>query len=105
MIPTASWIDTTKNTTQTLNYEQTLFDLSEIYVRKFRQQLKENRRKVIKGTEFAEQLNSKILTEFSKRRIEYTKDTAFGKDTEKQKFWEAQIKKELAELDEFAYEK
>jgi hypothetical protein len=50
-IKSASWIDTTYNTATTLRYQQTLFDISEIYARRFRNELIENRKKIIYGTQ------------------------------------------------------
>jgi hypothetical protein len=105
MIPSASWMDTTENLSQNIKYQQTLFDLSEIYVRKFRKELRENRKKIFKGIEFTEKINSEILTDFSKRRIEYDKDTNFGTNPKMQKNWELLIQKELIELANYTYEK
>lgn len=105
IIKTASWIDTTKNITQSLLYQQTLFDICEIYTRLFRKALRENRKKIAKGTEIVKELNNKTMTDFSKRRIEYDRDTKFGNDLTKQKEWELQIQKELLDLNDFAYEK
>lgn len=105
MIKSASWIDTTANINQAIIYEQTLFDLSEIYARTFRKELKENRKKLVNGLQIAEELNAKIMADFSKRRIEYDLETKFGTDVEQQKAWEKQIQKELLLLEEFAYDK
>jgi len=105
IIKSASWIDTTGNINQALIYEQTLFDICEIYTRQFRKALRENRKKIANGTQIAQELNDKIMTDFSKRRIEYDKETKFAADKTKQREWEGQIQKELLELDDFAYEK
>ncbi|MBS1666516.1 MAG: hypothetical protein JST58_03990 [Bacteroidetes bacterium] len=104
-IKSASWIDTTINIDQSLIYQQTLFDISEIYTRQFRKALHDNRKKIISGTNFIEELNQKYITDFSKRRIEYDKQTKFGTDIAKQKEWEIQIQKELFDLSDFSYEK
>lgn len=102
-IKTASWIDTTNsNIEQSIRYQQTLFDMSEIYTRQFRKQLKENRKKFARGTQFVEGINQTIMTEFSKRRIKYDLETKFGEIENSQKEWESQIKIELFELDNFA---
>jgi hypothetical protein len=105
MIPTASWIDTTVNLNQSIIYQQTLFDLCEIYVRKFRKQLVDNKNKILKGISFAEKLNSEILSDFSKRRVKYDKETDYGRNLVIQKEWQLQIQKELIELDDYSYEK
>jgi len=105
LIKTASWIDTSKNVNQSLNYEQTLFDICEIYTRQFRKALRENRKKIANGTQIAEELNHQIMTDFSKRKYDYDNETKFGKDLPKQKEWENQIQKELFELNDFDYTK
>ena len=71
IIRSASWIDTTTNVNQSLMYQQTLFDICEIYTRQFRKALRENRKKIAKGMEIAKELNNKIMTDFSKRRVDY----------------------------------
>lgn len=101
-IKSASWIDTTYNMSLSLQYQQTLFNIAEIYARRFRKELRNNRRKILRGTEFVKELNVKILTDFSARRIIYDTETEFGQDSEKQRQWENQIDKELLELDDFA---
>jgi hypothetical protein len=104
-IRAASWIDTTTNVQQSLIYQQTLFDICEIYTRQFRKALRQNRKKIVKGTTIAEELNKKFMTGFAKRRIDYDRETKFGSDELKQKAWESQIHKELTELADYAFEK
>ncbi|MEO8415365.1 MAG: hypothetical protein ABI472_17020 [Ginsengibacter sp.] len=104
-IKSASWIDTTSNIQQLLTYQQTLFDISEIYARQFRKALHDNRKKIISGTNFIEELDQKYISDFSKRRIDYDRETKFGTDIEKQKEWEKQIQKELSDLKDFDYDK
>jgi hypothetical protein len=98
-------MDTTINVQQSLAYQQTLFDMCEIYTRQFRKALKENRKTIAKGTAIAEELNNRFMTDFAKRRIDYDRETKFGSDEPKQKEWESQIQNELTELSEYAYEK
>lgn len=105
MIKSASQIDTTANVQQSLQYQQTLFDLCEIYARKLRKALRENRKKLISGLEIAKELDNQIMTDFANRKSEYTLDTSSATDQIKQQKWESQIAKELEELNEFAYEK
>jgi len=100
-IKSASWIDTTANVSNSLKYQQTLFDICEIYTREFRKKLKENRKKIASGTQFVAKLNQEAMTEFSNRRIIYDRETNFGTIEEKQQEWELQIKKELVELEEY----
>lgn len=103
-IRSASWIDTTIDFSLSLKYQQTLFDICEIYARQFRKALKENRKKIIKGTAVAQQLNNQYLTEFAKRRISYDRATKFGSDLNLQKEWEIQILQELTELAKYSYD-
>jgi hypothetical protein len=103
-IKSASWIDTTSNISNSLRYEQTLFDMCEIYTRQFRKALKENRKKIASGTQFVDELNQKVMTDFSNRRVVYDRESNFGQISEKQTDWELQIQSELNELKEFANE-
>jgi hypothetical protein len=104
VIKSASWIDTTSNVSNSLRYQQSLFDICEIYTRQFRKALKENRKKIISGTNFVAELNQKIMTDFSNRRAVYDMESNFGLITEKQLEWESQIQNELVDLLEFANE-
>jgi hypothetical protein len=104
LIRTASWIDTTTNVEQSLIYQQTLFDICEVYTRQFRKALRENRKKIANGIKIAQDLNNLFMTEFAKRRVDYDRETRFGMDLTKQKEWEAKIKSELTQLDEYSYE-
>jgi len=101
----ASWIDTTTNVQQSIIYQQTLFDICEIYTRQFRKALKENRKKISKGTAIAEELNKQFMSAFAKRRVNYDRETKLSIDDTKQKEWENQIQKELTELANYAYDK
>lgn len=104
IIKSASWIDTSYDITESLKYQQTLWDMCEVYARHFRKELKQNRRKIASGTEFIRELNAKIMSDFSKRRIQYDTETKFGSVKEKQTQWEIQIQKELDDLKEFTRE-
>jgi len=104
LIKSASWIDTTKDIEASIRYQQTLFDICEIYTRHFRKELKENRKKIATGTQFIDGLNQKAMTDFSNRRVLYDRETNFGTIPEKQKDWTVQIQKELDEFKEFASE-
>jgi hypothetical protein len=105
IIVSASWIDTTSNVEESLRYQQTLFDLCEIYTRQFRKELKENRKIIASGTQFVEELNQKIMTDFANRRVVYDKETNYGLLSDKQLIWESQIQKELDELKDYAFDK
>jgi hypothetical protein len=102
IIRSASWIDTSYDVGTSLRYQQTLFDLAEVYARHFRKELKDNRKKILKGTEFIKELNAKAMTDFSKREVEYDTETQFGTNKIMQERWEAMIQVELDQLKEFA---
>jgi hypothetical protein len=104
LIKSASTIDTTSDVSASLRYQQTLFDICEIYTRQFRKALKENRKKIASGTQFIDGLNQKAMTDFANRRVKYDRETNFGTITEKQKEWADAISKELNNLSEFANE-
>lgn len=104
VIRSASSIDTLTNTSLSLLYQQTLFDLSEIYARQFRKALKVNKRKIASGTQFIEGISQKVMTDFANRRLQYTTDTNFGSIPEKQAEWEYLIQQELQALSEFSAE-
>ena len=104
MIKSASWIDTTHNLANSLRYQQALFDLHEVYTRRFRKLLKENRGKIASGVEIAQKLNDQATTDLANRRIELETDTRSGTDMEKLAQWEIQILVELKELKAFAAE-
>jgi len=105
MIKSASQIDTTGNVPIYLLYQQTLFDMCEIYTRQFRKALRENRKKLLKSTSVADDLNQEIMTEYGRRRAQYTQETNAANYPDKQKEWQLQIAKELEALVDFAYEK
>lgn len=104
-LKSASWIDTSAGLSHSLTYQQTLFDLAEIYTRQFRRALRENRNQFLKNAGFAKTLNQQFMTAFAERRVAYDRETVFGTKAEKQKAWELQIQIELLELAAFAFEK
>ena len=97
-------MDTTNNVVTSLKYQQTLFDIAEIYVRRFRKSVYDNRKKITWGKIKMEELNSQVMTDFSKRRVQYDLATDFGEILDKQIEWENIISKELEELKDFSAE-
>lgn len=104
-LKSASQINVISGIKETLRYQQTHFDINEIYARKFRKALKENKKSIIKGFKIIEDLNNQIISDCSKRRALYDVETKIGTDDFKQKEWEIIIEKELQELSDFAFEK
>jgi hypothetical protein len=105
MLKSASWIDTTYNVVSSLRYQQTLFDLMEIYTRKFRKELRENRKQIASGLTIVHEIDARISTDFAKRRLDYDTETNSGTNTDKQLIWEQQIRQELLELSDYEYDK
>jgi phage-related tail protein len=103
-IKSAPWLDTTNNVEISLKYQQTLFDIAEVYVRHFRKSVYENCKKITWGKIRIEELNSQVMTDFSKRRVQYDLASNFGEISDIQKEWETLIAKELKELKEFSAE-
>ncbi|WP_461486251.1 hypothetical protein [Pedobacter sp.] len=97
----ASWIDTTANFSDNLTYQQTQFDLCEIYFRKFRKEVNENKKKIFWGKLAIRDINNKILADYRKRVVIYDQETKSGNLPDKQQEWELIILKELEELSEF----
>lgn len=105
LIPAASWIDTTRMVPISLRYQQTLFDLGEIYARQFRKKLADNRKQIAKGTDVVRAWDTEIAAALSKRRLQYDLETHSGTDEIRQKQWEDTIAEELTALDAYAYDK
>lgn len=105
IIKSASWIDTTQHVASSLRYQQTLFDMAEVYVRKFRKELRDNRKQLIKGLNIVKEIDSKISSDFAKRRLAYDSETETGNNEKQQLYWEEQLKKELQELSDYEYGK
>ncbi|WP_290797966.1 hypothetical protein [Flavihumibacter sp. UBA7668] len=103
-IRSESWIDTTQDVQQALRYQQTSFDLCEVYVRQFRKALYDNKPK-IKRLSFVDVLNETYTNAYSKRRLVYDQETKAGTDLAAQEKWETVIKNELDQLKEYAVEK
>lgn len=101
-IKSASWIDTSYDVNTSLRYQQTLFDLSEVYVRQFRKSVFDNRKQILKGKTGIKKLNSDAMTDFAKRRIQYDTSTNFATKPDMQMHWERVIATELDGLKEFS---
>ena len=103
-VKNASSLDTTMDVNLSVRFQQTLFDLSEVYVRQFRKAVWENRKKVTWGKINMQDMIGQYMASFSVKRIQYDDETDGGVIEWKQKEWEEKIKKELEELKEFAAE-
>jgi len=98
--PNKSWYLKDKSNIHILGHEQLHFDITELYARKFRQQLG----KLEVNQNVKEQMNKlhiaidEAVNETQKR---YDLQTNHSMNVEKQKEWEVFIEKELKGLDEF----
>ncbi|WP_266363062.1 hypothetical protein [Tellurirhabdus rosea] len=102
-----SWIDTTNyEPAFLLTYEQTRFDILEVYARKLRKELKENRRTIVlRGGQTFDDRHEKLMAECNRLIVEYSDDTDSGRLEAKQRQWEAKIQAMLDELAEYAYDR
>jgi hypothetical protein len=105
LLSSASSIDTTGNVADFLRFEQTLFDIQEVYIRRLRQTVRANAFRVLMvGTQQLRIEEDKLTVEAAKRRTAYGEETNFGTLPEKQVEWEATIQNELDALKEFSAE-
>lgn len=104
MLCTASWIDTTDqaNIAQSLLYQQTLFDISEIYARQLRQKVRASaKRMFLIGKPDIKDLMTEVMKASERRQVEYTEDTIYATLPEEQAAWEQKIRAELQALDAY----
>lgn len=105
MLCPVSQVVVDSNVNQYIRYQQTLFDLQEIYVRLLRKAVTENRKKLLLTTKILDELKEQIIDgDLVKRQVQYNNETNRGTDEEKQKQWEKIIRHELKALDNFAYD-
>ncbi|WP_188932429.1 hypothetical protein [Dyadobacter endophyticus] len=78
--------------------------LVEIYTRQFRRQLRINRKKIVHGTQFVEELNGEVNDGLRKRRLSYDAESNSRRDELAQARWEIVIQNELDALRAFSSE-
>lgn len=96
-----SSVKTGKKVDILLNHEQKHFDISEIFTRKFRKNILEEKFKEKNCTKKLEVLSDKYLNELGKYQELYDKETDHCKNEKKQAVWDEKIKNELLELEKF----
>ena len=105
LLKPSSHIRLDDNVDQYLRFQQTMFDLEELYVRQLRKAISENRRKLIFTTGVVDDLKTEIIDEKLKEtQALYIKETNSGADIEKQKEWEEKITQELSDFYKYAYD-
>ncbi|SMB94343.1 hypothetical protein SAMN00120144_2376 [Hymenobacter roseosalivarius DSM 11622] len=103
LLCSASSIDTTGNVANFLRFEQTLFDIQEVYIRRLRQTVRANAfRSLMVGNQKLKAEEDKITVEAAKRRLAYDEQTNYGTLPDKQMEWETIIQNELNALNEFS---
>jgi hypothetical protein len=101
--PKKSWVKS-KDRLILLDHEQLHFDITELYVRKFKKRLSETKFKSnpdkIKKQFYV--IYDEIAEEKKSYQGLYDEETDFSRDEEKQKEWLKKIAQELSELEEYA---
>jgi hypothetical protein len=97
----SSWIDTTSDPTPILRYYQIMWDMWEVQVRKFRQDVSLNRKVIYKGLLTFKELESTRRIDFANWLIKYETETEFGRNEEKLTYWEKKIQEMLDELKDY----
>lgn len=105
MLKPSSQIRVDENVDQYLSYQQVMFDIEELYVRKLRKAVSDNRRKLMFTTGIVDDLKEEIIDkEMRECQALYTNETNSGANKEKQKEWEEKITQELSDLYKYAYD-
>lgn len=92
------------NVTQLIDYQQTNFDLAEIYARKMRKDLFLNKSKLWKGFDYASEILKQHLNEFYRVQLLMEKQSNSGNDEEKLNYWKLLIKTELLKTQQYDYQ-
>jgi len=104
-LPYASWIDTTdqEKLRDQLEFQQLQFDLAEVHVRKFRQELLRNKKALAFGKAIMDTLNEHAMSGLSRDRLKLFEDTEGGLDPLQRAAWRKRIEQQLDELAVFDF--
>lgn len=102
LVRSKSGINPAHNVAQQLRFQQTLFDITEIYARKLRQLLPATPTDTPTPTAQKTDPAAQMIAAAAKRRQQYRLETANSTLAAKQAQWEKTIRKELTALREFA---
>ena len=86
-----------------LDYQQTVFDLSEVYARRMRRELLIRKNELWKGFEAANLILNQVSSDFTRVHLIMDKETKFGSDEEKLRIWKEKISDELTGISDFDY--
>lgn len=96
-----SWLDTSdpESVEQQIEFQQTQFDIQEIYARRLRQKIKSSAtRMLLIGKPTMDELAKELLKEAELRQVQYADETNYARLLEKQAEWARKIQQELQEL-------
>ncbi len=93
-----SWSQPDKRTEKLLKHEQGHFNLTEIYVRKFRKKLMEHNFRLSTVSKDVQSLFSSVDNELKAQHILYDKETDHSRQEEGQKKWDEKLHAMLKEL-------
>lgn len=100
---TRSWVrENQKDNDNLLRHEQLHFDISEVYARKMRKAINEEKINSTNVSEKVSRIFERIYGVYSKRQERYDEETDHGLDEKKQKEWELKISKELLDLSAYS---
>jgi hypothetical protein len=102
MVRSRSSINPNEHLAEQLRFQQTLFDIMEIYARQLRQATQTTATSTVVGAKKAPDPAAAIVAAAAKRRQRYGVETQYGTLAAKQARWEKTIKQELAALQSFA---
>lgn len=105
MLKNASWLDTTiDNVEHQLRMQQLSFDLMEVYARKIRKSLIENKKEMLKGNNKTEHLLEQLRNDHAKTLSLMESETEGGLNIEAVEKWEELVATLLIELHLFRYD-
>lgn len=97
-----SWVNKKLDVSNLLDHEQTHFDITELYTRKFKKLVSSEKfdRKTIKET--LKKTFVKIRQEHAEYQAQFDKETSHATNAEQEKKWEKEIEKTIKKLNDFS---
>jgi len=101
----ASWVNSAIGVDEValLEFQQLQFDLCEVYTRNFRKEALIGKKEVLKGFDFLQILNNKIMSDFARERARLIEETKSGSHKEKVIAWKHDVAVRLDSLHDFRY--
>lgn len=99
--PSLSWYVKGKTSNYILKHEQLHFDITEMYVRLFRKQLKENIHS-IKDLPKLKSISKSIMKQWDDEQHKYDDETDHSLDVDRQASWNLYVQQQLDALKDFA---